>query len=192
MRLWSDEDCAQNTHYENTPININSTLCAGYVSGIISGCKVHINLSYIKLGTVEFHWLELNGVWQNQLHFPGVLSIWVEHITSWNELFPLYTISIYQVRQLVYCSDRLQIICEFDLTCLKNDFYFIVTLKYIGFNFSCINLLHCIPVYLDHLFDKFQPNWLKLTVNTYTVCYFRIQFEWLYIFYATQFITFVV
>lgn len=33
MRLWNDEECAATT------ANVNSTLCAGYHSGLISACK---------------------------------------------------------------------------------------------------------------------------------------------------------
>jgi hypothetical protein len=38
MRLWSDADCAANGI--STPLNTNSTVCAGYRSGAISACKV--------------------------------------------------------------------------------------------------------------------------------------------------------
>ncbi|XP_060589303.1 atrial natriuretic peptide-converting enzyme-like, partial [Ruditapes philippinarum] len=37
MRLWSDADCAANGI--STPLNTNSTVCAGYRSGAISACK---------------------------------------------------------------------------------------------------------------------------------------------------------
>ncbi|KAL4230504.1 Enteropeptidase [Mactra antiquata] len=39
MRLWNDEECSESALHQDTGININSTICAGYHSGIISGCK---------------------------------------------------------------------------------------------------------------------------------------------------------
>ena len=48
MRLWGEEDCGRNTVNGESHVNTNSTLCAGYSTGLISACQVSLFTVYMK------------------------------------------------------------------------------------------------------------------------------------------------
>ena len=48
LTLLTDEECARSSPVPNS-VNLNSTVCAGYASGMISGCQVCIVAFAVKL-----------------------------------------------------------------------------------------------------------------------------------------------
>lgn len=42
LRVWGEEACRNNTLLSEDSVNTNFTLCAGYTSGMMSGCRVSL------------------------------------------------------------------------------------------------------------------------------------------------------
>lgn len=42
LRVWGEEACRNNTLLSEDSVNTNFTLCAGYTSGLMSGCRVSL------------------------------------------------------------------------------------------------------------------------------------------------------